>query len=254
MLRRLLSDLDAVIRHDPAARSRAEVLLAYPGVHAVWLHRIAHALWGRGARLSARLVSHYNRFVTGVEIHPGARLGEGVFIDHGMGVVIGETAVVGDGCIIYKGVVLGGTSLERKIRHPQIGKNVVIGSNSCVLGAIVIGDNARVGSGSFVIKDVPLGAAVVGVPGRLSREPNRGDPTELLNHAALPDPVADVMRALSERNEELVERIARLERALNLPPSRQEPIPLPTELLDDDGPLSLAEELTPELPRRRRAQ
>lgn len=239
MFRRLLRDIDAVLKNDPAARSRAEVLLAYPGLHALWLHRIAHALWLRGARLSARLVSHYSRFLTGVEIHPGARIGEGVFIDHGMGVVIGETAVVGDGCLIYKGVVLGGTSLERKVRHPQIGRNVVIGSNACILGAIVVGDNARVGSGSVVIRDVPADATVVGVPGKIIREPRRAEPAELLDHAALPDPVADVLRALAARNDELVERIARLEQAL--------------ALKEEFGrPISLADELTPDLPRRSR--
>jgi serine O-acetyltransferase len=223
MLRRLLHDVESVLSHDPAARSRAEVLLAYPGVHAVWLHAVAHALWKRDARLAARVLANYNRFLTGVDIHPGARLGEGVFIDHGMGVVIGETAVVGDGCIIYKGVVLGGTSLQRKVRHPQVGRGVVIGSNACILGAISVGDGARVGSGSVVVKDVPPGATVVGVPGRVVLD-RHSDPAEALNHANLPDPVADLIRTLAARNEAMAERLAHLERALNLPCGREVPL------------------------------
>lgn len=251
MLRRVLADIDAAIRHDPAARTRLEVFLAYPGVHALWLHQIAHALWQADRRLVARVVAHQNRFLTGVEIHPGATLGAGVFIDHGMGVVIGETATVGDGCILYKGVVLGGTSLERTVRHPQVGKNVVVGSNACVLGAIHIGDGARVGSGSVVIKDVPAGATVVGVPGRIVRDRHREDAAASLDHGSLPDPVAEVLRTLAERNEELTQRLERLEAALKLP-RRARPRPRPevrSDLLDDDPRQTLAEELTPDLPR-----
>jgi serine O-acetyltransferase len=148
-------DIRSIKANDPAARSTLEVALVYPGLHAVWLHRAAHALWQHDVKLGARLLAHTNRFVTGIEIHPGARLGRRVVIDHGMGIVIGETASVGDGCLLYKGVVLGGTSLERKVRHPQVGKNVVIGSNACILGNIHIGDHARVGSGSVVVKEVP---------------------------------------------------------------------------------------------------
>src|SRR6185437_2981979 len=129
-------DIRAVCQNDPAARSSLEVALVYPGLHALWVHRGAHALWESDFKLGARLVSYVNRFVTGIEIHPAARIGRRVVIDHGMGIVIGETATVGDGCLLYKGVVLGGTSLERKVRHPQIGSNVVIGSNACILGAI----------------------------------------------------------------------------------------------------------------------
>ncbi len=211
---RLLSDIDAALKNDPAARGKLEVLLAYPGVHALWLHRIAHRLWKRGLTTTARLVSHQARFLTGVEIHPGAQIGEGVFIDHGMGVVIGETAIIESGCIIYKGVVLGGTSIERKQRHPHLHKNVTVGSNACVLGAIEIGEGARIGSGSVVIADVPAGATVVGVPGRVVR--HGPQPQDTLDHATLPDPVADVLRALTAQQDQLVDRLARLEKALRL--------------------------------------
>ena len=214
-------DIAAALHNDPAARGALEVLLAYPGVHALWLHRIAHALWQRNFRVTARLVSHNNRFLTGVEIHPGAQIADGVFIDHGMGVVIGETAVIETGCIIYKGVVLGGTSLERKTRHPHLGRNVIVGSNACVLGAIHIGEGARIGSGSVVISDVPAEATVVGVPGRIVR--HAPTPHDTLDHATLPDPVADVLRALTSQQEVLVERLARLEQALRLGRSVDEP-------------------------------
>jgi serine O-acetyltransferase len=209
MLSTLRADVAAALKNDPAARSRAEVLLNYPGVHALLLHRVSHRLWGSGARLLARTLAHQARFLTGVEIHPGARIADGVFIDHGMGVVIGETAVIEAGCILYKGVVLGGTSLERRVRHPHLGRNVIVGSNACVLGAIKVGDNARIGSGSVVISDVPDGATVVGVPGRIVKAKT---PVDALDHAALPDPVADLLRSLAHQQEVLVERLARLER------------------------------------------
>ncbi len=188
------------MEQDPAARSALEVLLAYPGIHALWLHRAAHRLWSSGYTLTPRLLSHLNRFLTGIEIHPGAKLGRKVFIDHGMGVVIGETAEVGDGCVIYKGVVLGGVSQARVRRHPRLGRDVIVGSNACVLGAIDIGDGARVGSGSVVIRDVPAGATVVGVPGRVVTSA-RGEPAPA--HADLPDPVAEALSALRARVEAL---------------------------------------------------
>ena len=208
MLSTLKRDIAAALKNDPAARSVTEVLFAYPGVHALALHRVAHALWKRDRRFAARMVSHQARFLTGVEIHPGAQIAAGVFIDHGMGVVIGETAVVEEGCIIYKGVVLGGTSLERKVRHPHLAKNVIVGSNACVLGAIHVGEGARIGSGSVVISDVPAGATVVGVPGRIVRGKT---PHDALDHASLPDPVMEVLRQLAQQQEALVERISRLE-------------------------------------------
>jgi serine O-acetyltransferase len=139
IFRQVGRDIDAAVRQDPAARSRAEVALCYPGLHALWIHRLSHGLWRRGWVLAPRFLSHLGRFYTGVEIHPGATIGEGVFIDHGMGVVIGETAEVGDGCVLYKGVVLGGVSHARVRRHPRLGREVVVGSNACVLGAIDVG-------------------------------------------------------------------------------------------------------------------
>jgi serine O-acetyltransferase len=208
-------DIRAVRQNDPAARSAVEVALVYPGLHALWAHRGAHALWKRGHLLGARLVSHANRFVTGVEIHPGAQIGRRVFIDHGMGIVIGETATVGDGCLIYKGVLLGGTSLERKVRHPQVGANVVIGSNACILGAIHVGDHARVGSGSVVVTDVKPNTTVVGVPARVI-VPKHQRFDAALDHANLADPVADMVRALAEQNERLRERMAALEEKLGV--------------------------------------
>jgi serine O-acetyltransferase len=196
---RMREDLEVAVRQDPAARSRLEVLLAYPGVHAIWLHRAAHALWKRDLVLAPRLLSHLNRFLTGVEIHPGAQIGRRVFIDHGMGVVIGETAEIGDSCVIYKGVVLGGVSQVRVRRHPRLGKRVVVGSNACVLGAVDVGDGARIGSGSVVIRDVPEEATVVGVPGRVVT--GRRSHAELAAHADLPDPVADALQRLAHRVE-----------------------------------------------------
>jgi serine O-acetyltransferase len=208
-------DIRAICENDPAARSQFEVALVYPGLHALWRHRAAHALWARDAKLGARLLAHLNRFVTGIEIHPGAHIGRRVVIDHGMGIVIGETAIVGDGCLLYKGVVLGGTSLERKVRHPQIGRNVVIGSNACILGAIHVGDHARIGSGSVVIREVPPEATVVGVPARII-VPKLARFDASLDHASLPDPVTEMIRALAEQNERLRERVAALEKKLGL--------------------------------------
>jgi serine O-acetyltransferase len=208
-------DVRAVCRNDPAARSAFEVVLVYPGLHSLWIHRGAHALWTHDFKLGARVVSYANRFLTGIEIHPAARIGRRVVIDHGMGIVIGETASVGDGCLLYKGVVLGGTTLERKQRHPQIGDNVIIGSNACILGAIHVGDHARIGSGSVVVTNVAPAATVVGVPGRVI-VPKSARFDAALDHANLPDPVTDMIRALAEQNERLRERVGALERKLGL--------------------------------------
>jgi serine O-acetyltransferase len=208
-------DVRAMCRNDPAARSAFEVALVYPGLHAIWLHRAAHGLWRRELKLGARVLAYANRFVTGIEIHPAARIGRRVVIDHGMGIVIGETASVGDGCILYKGVVLGGTSLERRLRHPQVGDNVVIGSNACILGAIHIGDRARIGSGSVVVEDVPAAATVVGVPARVV-VPRHARFDAALDHAHLPDPVTEMIRALAQQNETLRERVTALETKLGV--------------------------------------
>jgi serine O-acetyltransferase len=208
---RVAEDIRAVRANDPAARSSLEVVLVYPGVHALWLHRASHALWVRDFKLAARMLAYGNRFATGIEIHPGARIGRRVFIDHGMGIVIGETATVGDECLLYKGIVLGGTSLEHAVRHPQVGKGVVIGTNAVILGAIHVGDHARVGSGSVVVRDVPAAATVVGVPARVMI-PRRDRFEAALDHANLPDPVAEMIRALAQQNEKLRERVTALER------------------------------------------
>ena len=207
----VMEDVRAIKANDPAARTTFEVVLVYPGLHALWMHRVSHELWLNDHKLGARVLSYANRFLTGIEIHPGARIGRRVFIDHGMGIVIGETASVGDGCLIYKGVLLGGTSLERKVRHPQIGNDVVIGSNACILGNIHVGDHARIGSGSVVVREVPAEATVVGVPARII-VPKHARFDAALDHANLPDPVTDMIRALAAQNEMLRERVALLER------------------------------------------
>jgi serine O-acetyltransferase len=169
---RVLEDLDAAARRDPAARSRLELLLCYPGLHAVWIHRLAHRMWRRpGLRLAARLMSQANRAVTGVEIHPGARIGRRLFIDHAMGVVIGETAQVGDDVMLYHGVTLGGRSLKRVKRHPTLADRVVVGAGARVLGPVRIGADAQIGANAVVVKDVPAGAVVVGVPGQIRSRP-----------------------------------------------------------------------------------
>ena len=188
-----------------------EIFLCYPGLHAIWLHRIANALYRRKWFTTARLVSHFSRGLTGIEIHPGAKIGRRLFIDHGMGVVIGETTEIGDDCLIYKGVVLGGTTLEKKKRHPTLGNRVIIGSNSTVLGAISVGDGARIGSGSVVVKPVPAGATVVGVPGRVveSLTPEKEDLD--FEHGNLPDPLSDIMKMLLQLHSKLEERVKRLE-------------------------------------------
>ena len=163
----LLADLRAPLERDPAARGWLDVVLSYPGFHAIVAHRVIHPLYRAGVPLLPRFLAQVTRFFTGVEIHPGAKLGKGVFIDHGMGVVIGETSEVGDGCTLYQGVTLGGTSLSHGKRHPTLGRNVTVGVNAVVLGAITLGDNAKVGGGSVVVKDVPANATVVGVPARV---------------------------------------------------------------------------------------
>ncbi|BBO18313.1 serine O-acetyltransferase [Candidatus Brocadia pituitae] len=221
MFERMREDIDVAFQNDPAARSKFEVLLCYPGIHALWLHRISHSLWKRGWITLSRFISHINRFLTGVEIHPAAQIGRGVFIDHGMGVVIGETAIIGDGCLIYKGVVLGGTTIEKVKRHPNLGQKVVVGSNACILGNITIGDYARIGSGSVVTKDVPPHATVVGVPGRIIKQRKKDEQEAMLDHGQLPDPVAEAIMVVLKENCKLKQRIIKLENTLNL--SSEEP-------------------------------
>jgi serine O-acetyltransferase len=174
MFDRLREDVRCVFERDPAARNMFEVLTTYPGVHAVLMHRVAHRLWGAGWKWLARVLSTLSRWLTGIEIHPGATIGRRFFIDHGMGVVIGETAVIGDDCTLYHGVTLGGTSWNKGKRHPTLGNDVVVGAGAKVLGPITLGDGARVGSNAVVVKDVPVGATVVGVPGRLVNRASDG--------------------------------------------------------------------------------
>jgi serine O-acetyltransferase len=204
-------DVRVVLERDPAARSRLEVLLCYPGVHALAFHRAAHGLWTRGWTTTARFLSHVGRFLTGIEIHPGARLGRGLFIDHGMGVVIGETAEVGDNVTLLQGVTLGGTSLKREKRHPTLGDNVVVGAGAKVIGAFLIGEGSRIGAGSVVVREVPPNSVVVGVPGRVTyRDGRRVEGGIDLNQADLPDPVARAIEQLVERIRALESEVATL--------------------------------------------
>ena len=208
MFAELRRDVRAVRERDPAARSTLEVLLCYPGVHALAFHRFAHAIWRRGWTVPARFVSHVARFLTGIEIHPAAKLGPGLFIDHGMGVVIGETAEVGENVTLLQGVKLGGTSLKREKRHPTLGNNVVVGAGAKIIGGFTIGDGSRIGAGSVVVREVPTNSVVVGVPGRVTyRDGQRVAGGIDLDQTDLPDPVSKAI-------EQLVERIRALEAEL----------------------------------------
>lgn len=209
MLSRLRADFRIIFERDPAARNWLEVLFCYPGLQALLFHRLAHWLYSISIPFIPRLISHIARFLTGIEIHPGAAIGLGVFIDHGMGVVIGETAIVGDYALIYQGVTLGGTGKESGKRHPTLGENVVVGAGAKVLGNIQIGNNVRIGAGSVVLRDVPSSCTVVGVPGRIIyRSGVRVSPLE---HNNLPDSEAEVIRALVDRIESLEEQIQTLQ-------------------------------------------
>jgi serine O-acetyltransferase len=216
---RIQRDIAAALERDPAARSRLEVLLCYPGVHALAFHRLAHRLWRAGWLVSARFVSHVSRFLTGIEIHPGARIGAGVFIDHGMGVVIGETAEVGENVTLYQGVTLGGTSLAREKRHPTLEASVVVGTGAAVMGAITVGESTRIGAGSVVVGDVPPNSVVVGVPGKvISRDGKRVRPRIDLEHADLPDPLARAIEQMLDRIHVLEQEIETLR---TLKPTRE---------------------------------
>jgi serine O-acetyltransferase len=200
MFEALREDVRVVRERDPAARSSLEVVLCYPGVHALALHRLGHRLWRAGWLTSARFVSHVSRFLTGIEIHPAARLGRGLFIDHGMGVVIGETTEVGQNVTLLQGVTLGGTSLRREKRHPTLGDNVVVGTGAAVIGAIMVGDGSRIGAGSVVVRDVPPNSVVVGVPGRVTYRDGQRVTGEIdMNQTDMPDPVAKAIEHLLDR-------------------------------------------------------
>ncbi|MBE9036627.1 serine O-acetyltransferase [aff. Roholtiella sp. LEGE 12411] len=210
MLSTLRADISIIFERDPAARNWLEVLFCYPGLQALLFHRLAHWLHDIGLPFIPRLISHIARFLTGIEIHPGATIGHSVFIDHGMGVVIGETAIVGDYALIYQGVTLGGTGKQSGKRHPTMGENVVVGAGAKVLGNIQIGNNVRIGAGSVVLRDVPTDCTVVGVPGRIVyRSGVRVGP---LDHNNLPDSEAEVIRALVDRIESLEQQIQTLQR------------------------------------------
>ena len=213
MLRTLKEDIQTVFKKDPAARSTLEVLCCYPGLHAVWLHRIAHFFWKNRLRFIARIISHINRFLTGVEIHPGAKIGRRFFIDHGMGIVIGETTEIGDDVLMYQGAVLGGTSLQKGKRHPTLGNNIVIGAGAIVLGPVRIGNNVKIGAGSVVVRDVPSNSIVVGVPGRIGLGFGIEE-IQALEHGKLPDPITDALKFVMKEQEKLEEKISKLEEAL----------------------------------------
>jgi serine O-acetyltransferase len=209
MLDAIRADLAIIRERDPAARGTLEILLCYPGFHALVWHRLSHCIWRLGVPLLPRLLSQLSRQLTGVEIHPGAHIGRSVFIDHGMGVVIGETSVVGDKCLLYQGVTLGGTGKEHGKRHPTLKKNVVVGAGAKVLGAITVGANTRIGAGSVVLRDVAPDSTVVGIPGRVIHQSGvRVDP---LAHSALPDAEANVIRNLMERIDHLESELSQLQ-------------------------------------------
>ena len=214
MFDRMKRDVHVVLERDPAARSALEVVLCCPGVHAIWLHRPAHWLWRHGFHVTARFLSHVGRFLTGIEIHPAARLGGGLFIDHGMGVVIGETADVGNNVTLLHGVTLGGTSLKKEKRHPTLGDDVVVGAGAGIFGAFTIGSGSRIGAGSVVVREVPPNSVVVGVPGRVtSRDGQRVSGAIDLNQVDLPDPLARALEQLVDRIHSLEEEIERLKKA-----------------------------------------
>ena len=224
MFRRFRDDIRSVFDRDPAARSVAEVLLTYPGLHAVWIHRLAHRLWSWNIKLPARVLSQFGRWVTGIEIHPGAKIGRRFFIDHGMGVVIGETAEIGNDVTLYHGVTLGGTTWSKGKRHPTLANNVVVGAGAKILGPITVGENARVGSNSVIVKDVPAGATVVGIPGRVvtAKSDAKSEQRHAMakkigfdaygqHHGQLPDPVSQALDRILEHLHNVDERLDRLD-------------------------------------------
>lgn len=214
MFEKLRGDIDCILERDPAARSRWEVLTCYPGLHAIYIHKLARWFWLRGLRWLGRFVSHVGRWLTGIEIHPGAKIGSCVFIDHGMGVVIGETAEVGHGCTIYQGVTLGGTSLYPGTkRHPTLGAGVIVGAGAKVLGGFTVGDGARIGANSVVVKEVAAGATVVGIPGRVVEEAKREKAERFAAYAVVQeqdDPYAKAIQQLVEHSQELERALAAL--------------------------------------------
>ena len=215
MLKNLLADYKIIFERDPSACNWLEVLLLYPGLHAIFFHRISHFLWRLELPLIPRFIAHLSRLITSIEIHPGATIGQGIFIDHGTGVVIGETAIIGDYALIYQGVTLGGTGHESGKRHPTIGNNVVVGAGAKVLGNIHIGNNVRIGAGSVVLREVPSDSTVVGVPGRLVCR--SGERINSLEHRQLPDPIATSIYSLTNRIEVLEKKLSELQQVHSKP-------------------------------------
>jgi serine O-acetyltransferase len=215
MFKKLRSDIACILERDPAARSAWEILTCYPGLHAIYIHKLAHWFWLNGLRWLGRFTSQVGRWLTGIEIHPAAKIGSCVFIDHGMGVVIGETAEVGDGCTIYQGVTLGGTSLYRgEKRHPTLGSGVVVGAGAKVLGGFRVGDGARIGSNAVVVKEVPAGASVVGIPGRVLEERDSPQAARFAAYAVVQeqdDPYAKAIQSLVAHSQELERTVAELQ-------------------------------------------
>ncbi len=218
MLRKLRSDIACILERDPAARSWWEILTCYPGLHAMYIHKLARWFWTHGLRWLGRFTSHVGRFLTGIEIHPGARIGSCVFIDHGMGVVIGETAEVGDGCTIYQGVTLGGTTLYRGAkRHPTLGAGVVVGAGAKILGGFTVGDGARIGSNAVVVKEVPPGATVVGIPGRIVEGGEAREAARFAAYAVVQeqtDPYALAIQQLVEHSQDLERSLRALQQKM----------------------------------------
>ena len=212
MLKTLRSDIKIIRERDPAARGILEIFLCYPGFQSIVIHRLTHKLWKLKLPLIPRILSHFNRLFTGIEIHPGAKIGKKVFIDHGMGVVIGETAEIGNNCLLYQGVTLGGTGKSHGKRHPTLMENVVVGAGAKVLGSIVIGSNTRIGAGSVVVRDVEENSTVVGIPGRVVHQ--SGVKINPLAHSALPDAEANVIKNLMDRIDQLENEILKLQKAL----------------------------------------
>jgi serine O-acetyltransferase len=210
VFKKLLADFKIIFERDPAARNWLEVLFCYPGLQALLMYRVANWLWHLGLPFVPRLISHLARFFTGIEIHPGATIGQGIFIDHGMGVVIGETAIIGDYALLYQGVTLGGTGKESGKRHPTLGNNVVVGAGAKVLGNIYIGHNVRIGAGSVVLREVPSDCTVVGVPGRIVYR--SGERVGPLEHGSLPDSEAEVIRLLVDRIEVLEQQVSAMKK------------------------------------------
>ncbi|WCN37746.1 serine O-acetyltransferase [Aneurinibacillus uraniidurans] len=210
MFKRLREDIAVVMERDPAARSKMEVVLTYSGLHAIWFHRISHRLWKRDFPTLARMVSQLGRWLTGIEIHPGARIGKGLFIDHGMGVVIGETCEIGDNVTLYQGVTLGGTGKEKGKRHPTIGNNVLIASGAKVLGSMKIGDNSKIGAGSVVLKEVPPNSTVVGVPGHVIIQDGIKVQQQAFDHTNMPDPVEELLQSMQNEIEQLRKEVNQL--------------------------------------------